>query len=327
MKVFIAGATGAIGKRLIPLCLRGGHEVVAMTRSPGKSDELRRQGAEVAIADALDRGSVMQAVLRAEPEIVLHELTALTGVTSLKNFDREFALTNRLRTDGLDNLLEAARAAGARRLIAQSYGNWNYARTGSRVMTEEDPLDPSPLAGQVQSMAAIRHLESRLAEADDIEGIALRYAGFYGPGTSLSSDGEVTELIRKRRFPIVGSGEGVWSFVHIDDAAAATVAAIDRGAPGVYNVADDEPAPVAEWLPELAAILGAKPPRRVPVWVGRLFAGEVGVSFMTEIRGASNAKAKRELGWAPRYASWREGFRTGLGGVSSSQLAAGPSPR
>lgn len=327
MKVFIAGATGAIGKRLIPLCLRGGHEVVAMTRSPGKSDELRRQGAEVAIADALDRGSVMQAVLRAEPEIVLHELTALTGVTSLKNFDREFALTNRLRTDGLDNLLEAARAAGARRLIAQSYGNWNYARTGSRVMTEEDPLDPSPLADQVQSMAAIRHLESRLAEADDIEGIALRYAGFYGPGTSLSSDGEVTELIRKRRFPIVGSGEGVWSFVHIDDAAAATVAAIDRGAPGVYNVADDEPAPVAEWLPELAAILGAKPPRRVPVWVGRLFAGEVGVSFMTEIRGASNAKAKRELGWAPRYASWREGFRTGLGGVSSSQLAAGPSPR
>ncbi len=325
MKVFIAGGSGAIGKRLIPQLLTSGHEVVAMTRSPGKSDELRSLGAEVAIADALNRDSVLQAVMRAEPEVVVHQLTALTAVKSFKNFDNEFALTNRLRTEGLDNLLEAARATGAKRLIAQSYGNWNYERTGGRVKTEEDRLDPTPPANQVQSLKAIRHLESRLTEAADLEGIALRYGGFYGPGTSLSENGENTEMIRKRRFPIVGSGAGVWSFVHIDDAAGATVAAIERGAPGIYNVADDEPAPVSEWLPELARILGAKPPRHLPIWLGRLVAGDVGVSFMTQIRGASNAKAKRELGWRPRYPSWRDGFRTGLSEAhQTSSATAGP---
>jgi nucleoside-diphosphate-sugar epimerase len=325
MKVFIAGGSGAIGKRLIPQLITAGHEVVAMTRSPGKSDELRRLGADVAIADALNRDSVLQAVMRAAPEVVVHQLTALTGIKSFKNFDKEFALTNRLRTEGLDHLLEAARATAARKIIAQSYGNWNYERRGALVKTENDPLDPSPPANQVQSMAALRHLESRLAGAEDIEGIALRYGGFYGPGTSLSRDGEITDMVRKRRFPIVGSGAGVWSFVHIDDAAGATIAAIERGAPGIYNVADDEPAPVSEWLPELARILGAKPPRHVPVWLGRLVVGEVGVSFMTQIRGASNAKAKRDLGWAPRYPSWREGFRTGLGEPQhSSPATAGP---
>ncbi|MBV9423491.1 MAG: NAD(P)-dependent oxidoreductase [Solirubrobacterales bacterium] len=253
MKVFIVGGTGAIGKRLIPQLLTSGHEVVAMTRSPGKSDELRILGAEVAIADALNRDSVMRAVMRAEPEVVVHQLTALTAVTSFKNFDKEFALTNRLRTEGLDNLLQAARATGAKRVVAQSYGNWNYERTGSRVKSEEDPLDPSPPANQVESLEAIRHLESRLTEAEDIEGIALRYGGFYGPGTSLSESGEITEMVRKRRFPIVGSGAGVWSFVHIDDAAGAAVAAIERGTPGIYNVADDQPAPVSEWLPSSLA--------------------------------------------------------------------------
>ena len=325
MKVFIVGGSGAIGKRLIPQLLTSGHEVVAMTRSPGKADELRILGAEVAIADALNRDSVMRAVMRAEPEVVVHQPTALTAVTSFKNFDKEFALTNRLRTEGLDNLLQAARATGAKRLIAQSYGNWNYERTGGRVKTEADPLDPSPPANQVESLKAIRHLESRLTEAADIDGIALRYGGFYGPGTSLSESGEITEMVRKRRFPIVGNGAGVWSFVHIDDAAGAAVAAIERGTPGIYNVADDQPAPVSEWLPELARILGAKPPRHLPVWLGRLVAGDVGVSFMTQIRGASNAKAKRELGWTPRYPSWREGFRTGLREAhQTSPAPAGP---
>jgi nucleoside-diphosphate-sugar epimerase len=254
-------------------------------------------------------------VLRAEPQVVIHQLTALAGVKSFKNFDQEFALTNRLRTEGTDHLLEAALAAGARRFIAQSYGNWNYARTGNGLKTEEDPFDPNPPANQVQSLKAIRHLESRVLGAEDIEGIALRYGNFYGPGNGIALDGELAELVRKRRLPVIGDGGGVWAFAHIDDAASATRAAIERGAPGVYNIVDDEPAPVARWLPELARVLGAKPPRRVPVWLGRLAAGEVGVSMMTQIRGTSNAKAKRELGWTPRYPSFREGFRDGLGDV------------
>jgi nucleoside-diphosphate-sugar epimerase len=312
MKVFVAGGSGAIGGRLVPQLLARGHEVTAMTRSAGKADSLRALGAGVAVADALDRDAVVHAIVAAEPEVVIHQLTGLAGVKNFKRFDKEFELTNQLRTRGTDHLLDAARAAGTRRFIAQSYGNWNYERTGSGLKTEDDPLDPRPPANQRQSLEALRYLESRVLGTDGIEGLALRYGGFYGPGTGMSTDGEWAEMVRGRRFPIVGNGAGVWSLVQIDDAAAATSAAIERGAPGIYNIVDDEPAPVAQWLPELARVLGAKPPLRLPVWLGRLAAGEVGVSLMTQIRGTSNAKAKRELGWTPRFRTYREGFRDGL---------------
>ena len=313
MKVFVAGATGAVGRRLVPLLIAQGHSVVGMTRAPEKAEPLRALGAEPAVADALDRDAVMEAVAGARPDAVIHQLTALTGLKSFRRFDRDFAMTNRLRTEGIDHLLEAARAAGAQRLVAQSYGNWNYRPTGDGPKAEEDPLDPDPPANQAETLAAIRYLEQAVTGAQGIDGIALRCGNFYGPGTALALDGDLVELVRKRRLPIIGDGGGVWSFAHVDDVATATIAALERGAPGIYNVADDEPAPVAEWLPELARQVGGKPPRRVPVWLGRIAAGEVGVSMMTRIRGASNGKAKRELGWQPRYASWREGFRTGLG--------------
>jgi 2-alkyl-3-oxoalkanoate reductase len=318
MRIFVAGASGAVGGRLVPMLVDGGHDVVAMTRSPKKSDALRAVGAEPVVADGLDRGAVMQAVMRAEPEAVIHQMTALTNATNIRKFDDEFALTNRLRTEGTDHLVEAARAAGAQRLVVQSYAAWPYERTGSGLKSEDDALDPNPPANQRRSLDAIRHAERA---ALDFGGIALRYGAFYGPGTGLSHDGDQIELITKRKWPIVGDGAGVWSFIHIDDAASATIAAMERGAPGIYNVVDDDPAPVAEWLPALASALGAKPPRRVPVWLGRLAVGEVGVSLMTQIRGASNAKAKRELDWTPRYPSWREGFRTGLDGEPISQVA------
>jgi 2-alkyl-3-oxoalkanoate reductase len=313
MKVFIAGGSGALGQPLITQLRAAGHEVVTMTRSPGKTAALQRLGAEVAVANAFDRDAVTKAVMRAEPEVLIHQLTALSGFTDFKHFDRAFAVTNRLRTEGTDNLLAAARAAGVRRFIAQSYGGWNYERAGEMVKTEEAPLDPNPPAAQRESLAAIRHLEAAVMGAGEPEGVVLRYGGFYGPGTSLSRDGEATELVRKRKFPIVGGGTGMWSFAHIEDAASATVAAVDRGAPGIYNVADDEPAQVSAWLPALARELGAKPPQRIPTWLGRIVAGEVVVSMMTQIRGISNAKAKRELEWAPRYPSYREGFSSGLG--------------
>jgi 2-alkyl-3-oxoalkanoate reductase len=313
MKVFVAGASGALGKRLVPLLVASGHEVVAMTRSPQKMDSLSAMGAEPVVADGLDRIAVTKAVMLSEPEVVIHEMTGLTGVTSLKDFDKQFALTNRLRTEGTDHLLEAAQAAGARRLIAQSYGNWSYERRGTEPKSENDPLDPDPPARQRESLAAIRDVEKAVLGADRVEGVALRYGNFYGPGTGIALRGEIARLVRGRRFPIVGGGQGVWSFVHVDDAAMATAAAIERGAPGVYNVADDEPVAVADWVPELARILGAKPPRRLPVWLGRLALGEVGVSMMTQIRGASNAKARRELGWRPGYPTYRDGFRAGLG--------------
>jgi 2-alkyl-3-oxoalkanoate reductase len=313
MKVFIAGGSGALGKPLVTQLRAAGYEVVTMTRSPGKTAALQRLGAEVAVADAFDRDAVTKAVMRAEPEVLIHQLTALSGFTDFKHFDRAFAVTNRLRTEGTDNLLAAARAAGVRRFIAQSYGGWNYERAGGMVKTEEAPLDPNPPAAQRESLAAIRHLEAAVMGAGELEGVVLRYGGFYGPGTSLSRDGEATELVRKRKFPIVGGGTGMWSFAHIEDAAAATVAAVYRGAPGTYNVADDEPTQVSAWLPALARELGAKPPQRIPTWLGRIVAGEVVVSMMTQIRGISNAKAKRELEWAPRYPSYREGFSSGLG--------------
>jgi nucleoside-diphosphate-sugar epimerase len=314
MKIFVAGATGAIGKRLVPMLVARGDEVVGMTSRPDNAEAVRSLGAEPAIANALDPAAVMRAVTQAEPDVVVHQLTALKNLRNLKKFDDEFAVTNRLRTKGTAHLITAARAAGARRLVAQSYGGWTYAPTGGGLKTEDDPLDPDPPARQRESLAALRQLEQAVLGVDDLEGVVLRYANFYGPGTGLEHGGSFVEMVTKRRMPLVGDGGGVWSWVHIDDAARATIAAIDRGTPGsVYNICDDEPLPVAVWLPELAQAVGAKPPRRVPVWIGRLAAGEVGVSMMTRIRGVSNAKARRELGWSPEYPSVREGFRTGLG--------------
>lgn len=312
MKVFVAGGTGALGRRLVALLVLHGYDVTAMTRSASKTELLRKLGAEPVVADGLDQDAVVKAVTQAEPEVVIHQMTGLTGVSSFKRFDDEFASTNRLRTQGLDHIMTAARAAGVRRLIAQSFGNWNYERAGGQAKTETDPFDPNPPQGMTKSMEAIRYLEAAILSDDRIEGIALRYANYYGPGAHIAENGPFLDLIRKRKLPIIGDGAGVWSHIHMDDAAAATVAAVERGAPGVYNVADDEPAPVSVWLPELARVIGAKPPRRVPVWIGRLAAGEPGVSLFTRIRGASNAKAKRELSWRPRYGTWRDGFRHGL---------------
>ncbi len=311
MRVFLAGAGGAIGRHLVPQLLERGHEVVAMTRSPRKVDALRDAGAFPVVADALDRAAVMAAIVGAEPEVVVHQLTALTDVGNLRRFDAEFAQTNALRTAGTDHLLAAARAAGARRFVAQSYTGWPNERTGGPVKTEDDPLDPDPPAAQCRSLEAIRYVESTVAGATDLDGLALRYGALYGPAEDMPAG--FLEPVRKRRFPLVGDGAGVWSFVHLDDAAAATVAAVERGEPGIYNVVDDDPAPVSEWLPALAAALGAPPPRRLPAWLGRLAAGEAAISLMTQVRGSSNAKAKRELDWALRHPSWREGFAEAMG--------------
>ena len=307
MKVFVAGATGAMGKQLVPQLLTAGHQVVGMTRSESKQAVLRELGAESVVADALDAEQVAGAVAAAEPDVIVHQLTAIAAL-DLRHFDRSFAPTNRLRTDGTDHLLSAARAAGVERFVAQSFTGWPYARTGGPVKSEDDPLDPSPAREMRESLAAIRHLEEAVVGADWTEGIVLRYGGFYGPGTSMAPGGEQIEMVRKRKIPVVGNGAGVWSFIHIADAAEATVAAVDHGRRGIYNVVDDEPAPVSEWLPGLAVAIGAPRPWHVPRWVGRLAAGEAGTVMMTEIRGASNAKAKRELGWQPRHASWRQGF-------------------
>jgi nucleoside-diphosphate-sugar epimerase len=316
VRVFVAGAAGAIGRQLLPQLTARGHQVTASTRNPAKADRLRALGAEPVLVDGLDALAVGEAVARAEPEVVIHQMTALAGTFDLRRFDRTFAVTNQLRTTGTDHLLAAAEAAGARRFIAQSYTGWTNPRTGSRVKTEEDPLDPSPPAAQHESLAAIRYLEQAVSGATQLEGIVLRYGSFYGPGAS----DEYVGLVRKRKLPVVGNGAGIWSWLHIADAAAATVCALDRGTPGVYNVTDDEPASVAEWLPYLAQAVGAKPPYRVPRWIGRLAAGETGVSMMTQIRGSSNAKAKRDLGWQPAWPSWRQGFRDGLAAAAPRRV-------
>ncbi len=307
MKVFVAGATGAMGRQLVPRLLEAGHSVIGMTRTEAKCAELWDLGARPVVADALDPDQVAEAVGEAEPDVIVHELTAIRTFDP-RRFDRTFALTNRLRTEGTDHLLSAGRAVGVRRFVAQSYAAWPYARTGGPVKGEDDPLDPTPPRQMRESLAAIRHLEEAVLGADWTEGIVLRYGAFYGPGTSMAPGSEQLEMIRKRKFPVVGDGGGMWSFVHVADAAEATVAAIEQGRRGIYNIVDDEPAPVAEWLPALAQSIGAPSPRRVPRLVGRLFAGEAGAVMMTEIRGASNAKAKRELGWEPGHPSWREGF-------------------
>jgi nucleoside-diphosphate-sugar epimerase len=312
MKIFVAGATGNVGFRLIPLLVDREHQVVGTTRTAAKADRLTRVGAEPMIVDGLDRDGLTAAVAKAEPDVVVHQMTALSGSFDMRRIDQFFAMTNRLRTEGTDILLAAARSAGVRKFVAQSFAGWPYARVGGPVKTEEDPLDPSPPERLRDTLDAIRHLESAVLSAGDIDGVVLRYGGFYGPQSSISPDGEIVAMVRKRRFPIVGDGAGVWSFVHLDDVATATAAAIERRARGIYNIVDDEPARVADWLPVLAAAAGAKPPRHVAVWLGRLAVGPQGVAMMTEIRGASNAKAKRELGWQLIHPSWREGFRSVL---------------
>ena len=305
MKIFLAGATGAIGKPLIRQLEERGHEVVGTTRSQARAGELRDLGATPVILDALDRDAVIAAVAQARPDAIVHELTALSNV-DFRHFEKSFELTNRLRTEGTDNLLAAAHAAGVERFVAQSYAGHPYARTGGPVKTEDDPLDPAPPAQMRSTIEAIKYLERAVL---DHGGIVLRYGGFYGPGTGLARGGEQLEMIRRRRYPIVGKGRAVWSLVHVDDAAAATVAAVERALPGtICNIVDDEPARVGEVVCYLAELLGAKPPRRLPVWLARLV-GEHIVVMMDEVRGASNAKARRELGWEPAHRSWRDGLR------------------
>jgi nucleoside-diphosphate-sugar epimerase len=310
MRVFVAGATGALGQHLVPGLVAAGHEVTATTRTPGKVAQLREAGAEPVVVDGLDREAVIAAVLAAGPEVVVHQMTALAGMRSLRDPDKAFAATNELRTRGTDNLLAAAEQAGTRRVIAQGYaGAGPDKRSGSRLKTEEDPPDWRPIRSAVQGPAAITYVE-KTVPLEAREGIVLRYGGFYGPGAS----DVLVDMVRKRRVPVIGGGTGIWSFIEITDAAAATLAAVDHGAPGVYSIVDSDPAPVADWLPYLAEVAGAKPPLRMPAWLGRLLAGEFVVAQMTISRGASNEKARKELGWEPRYASWREGFRAWVSG-------------
>ena len=308
MRVFVAGATGAIGRQLVPRLAAAGHEVHGMTRSESKQVMLREMGAVPVVADALDPDQVAEAVGRAMPEVVVHQLTAI-GSLDMRHFDRDFARTNRLRTEGTDHLLSAGQAVGARRFVAQGVAGYAaYVRTGGPVKSEDDPLDPTPAREMRETQAAIRHLEQAVLGAEWTDGIVLRYGAFYGPGTSMAPGEDQFELVRKHKLPLVGNGAGVWSFVHVADAADATVAAIEHGKRGVYNVVDDDPAPVAEWLPALAQELGARKPMRVPRFVGRMFAGEAATVMMTDVRGASNAKARRELAWRPAHPSWRQGF-------------------
>ena len=320
MKVFVAGASGVLGRALVPQLVAAGHEVAGTTRSEAKLDLIRGLGARPVVMDALDPDAVAAAVAAAEPEVIVHELTALSGPLSMRDMrhpDRSpmARMTNRLRTEATDHLLAAGRAVGARRFIAQSFVAFRWARAGGPVLSEAEPIDPDPPAALRTPLVGILHVERVVPAIDWGEGLVLRYGGFYGPGTALSSTGDapMAEAIRRRRFPLIGDGAAVWSHIHIDDAATATVLAVDHGASGVYNIVDDEPAAARDWLPVLAGDLHAKPPRRIPRWLARVAAGETATLMMTEARGSSNAKAKRDLGWEPRYASWRQGFAQGLG--------------
>jgi nucleoside-diphosphate-sugar epimerase len=301
MRVFVAGSTGAVGTRLVPQLLERGHDVVGTSRSQEKVERLKAQGAEGVVLDLLDPSDVMHAVGQARPDAIVHEATALSDLSDVKHFDRSFAATNQLRTVGTQALLAAAREHGVSHFVAQSFAGWPYAREGGPIKTEDDPLDPNPVPDMRESLEAIRELEQSVLAAG---GIVLRYGGLYG-----SPDDAQLELIRRRRFPIVGDGGGITSFVHLDDVASATMLAVERDGTGVYNIVDDDPAPAREWVPALAETIGAKPPRHVPRWLAQVFAGDAGLVLMTEARGASNAKAKRELGWTLRHPSWREGFR------------------
>ena len=300
MRVFVAGASGALGSRLVPQLIQAGHDVIGTHHSPASADLLRTLGAKPVMLDLLDAGAVRDAVLESAPEAILHQATALANVTWGRNFDKVFASTNQLRTEGTDALVAAAREADVRRFVAQSFASYRYAREGGPVKTEDDPLHPTAPANAQESFAAMNYLEQAVT---DFGGIVLRYGGFYGA----ANDGLI-EPVRKRQYPIIGHGGGITSWINLEDAAAATVQALEHDGPAVYNIVDDEPAPVREWLPVFARALGAKPPRRFPAWLARLIAGEAAVVMGTDARGASNAKAKRELGWTPRYPSWREGF-------------------
>jgi nucleoside-diphosphate-sugar epimerase len=308
MRVFVAGASGAVGSRLVPQLIAHGHEVTGTFRSPGNAERLRALGAQPVGLDLLDAPAVRRAVLDAAPEAIIHQATALANVRFGRSLDRAFGPTNRLRTEGTDTLLAAAREAGVRRFVAQSFASYRYAREGGPVKTEDDPLDPAPPAMAVQTNAAMRHLDEAVAGAG---GVALRYGGFYGG----SSDGLV-KPVRKRQFPVIGAGDGISSFIHLDDAAAATVLALEHDVAGIYNITDDEPAPMRDWLPALAAALGARPPRHAPLWLARLIAGKGAVMMAVGSRGASNAKAKRVLGWTLRYPSWRQGFPASYAAVA-----------
>jgi len=312
MRVFVAGATGAIGRRLIYKLVQSGHAVAGMTRREEKAPLLRVLGADPILVDALDSDGVAKAIREFRPEVIVNELTAIPSRLNFRRFDEEFAQTNRLRTEGTDNLIAGAHGAGVRRFISQSYAAWPYVREGSSVKIEEDPFDPNPPIALRSTMDALKYLESVTRGMQGIKGIVLRYGAFYGPGTSLCKGGPLVEDLRRRKFPIVGKGTGVWSFIHIDDAAAATVAAVEGGAAGVYNIVDDDPAPVSQWLPELAADVGAPKPLHLPAFLARFLIGDHGIMMMTEIRGASNAKAKRLLQWKPQWPTWRGGFREGL---------------
>lgn len=323
MRIFVAGATGALGRQLVPKLAERGYEVTGMTRTESKRALLEELGATPVVADALDADAVGEAVAKAEPEVVVHQLTAIGKFA--RNLDRAFAETNRLRTQGTDILLAAAKAAGSRRFVAQSNAMVPYKRVGGPVKTEDDPLMDGSPAGFAQSLDAIRHVERAVTGADGIEGLVLRYGGFYGAGTSLAPGGEQFEAVRKRQMPMVGDGGAIWSLIEVGDAADATVAAIEGGSPGIYNVTDDDPAPISELLPFLAELLGAKPPRRFPRWLARIAAGDVLTGMLTEMRGASSDKAKRELGWRPAHPSWRQGFAEmvrGPSGVHDLPVAA-----
>jgi nucleoside-diphosphate-sugar epimerase len=307
MRVFVAGASGAVGSRLLPLLLSAGHTVVGLTRNLVNAEAIGRTGAAAAVADALNRAAIVDAVVAAKPDVIVHEMTSLGDANDLRRFDRSFGVTNRLRTEGLQNLLAAAKQAGTRRIVAQSFCGWPYARVGGPVKSEDDPLDPKPPRELRRTLEAIRYLESAMTGSSNIEGVVLRYGAFYGPSTGLF-DGPMVDQLRRRRVPLIGNANGWWSFLHIDDAAAATAIAVERGAPGIYNIVDDEPAPVRDWLPALAAMLGARPPRQIPRWLARIAVGEHIVTMMTEARAGSNAKAKRNLSWQPVHSSWRQGF-------------------
>jgi nucleoside-diphosphate-sugar epimerase len=311
MRVFVAGATGVIGRVLVPMLREAGHEVVGMTRSDERAAELRGQGVEAAVCDAFEADGVARAVAAARPDVVVNQLTDIPKVINPRKMGDQFETNDRLRIEGTHNLMRAAEAAGARRLVSQSIA-FAYA-PAETLRSEDDALFDDAPAPWRRSVAAVRALERETLGSDSVEGVVLRYGYFYGPGTVYAGDGSTAAMVRKRGFPVVGRGTAVYSFVHIDDVASATVAALDRGAPGIYNVVDDEPAPVREWLPEYAAALEARPPRKVPRLAARIAAGRLAVYMMTGLQGATNAKAKRELGWEPRWKSWREGFREALG--------------